>query len=129
VSQIGLLLLCYLHKRVYEGAHIGNEIACERTSFDTCGRTSIDTNLRVEFSCSRNTARMPLSKWRMLSSDEQAVWDMLSDATKALILGPSPGPSPRAPPIRDSGFVLRWILWYRCTGLYLSIGGCTYATV
>jgi len=31
----------------------------------------------------RNTARMPLSKWRMLSSDEQAVWDMLPDATKA----------------------------------------------
>ena len=50
---------------------------------------------------------MSISKWRSLSSEEQSLWDQFSDKTKSLLLGASPGPSPRetqvdTPPSRDA---------------------------
>lgn len=47
----------------------------------------------------RNSAPMSLSKWRSLSSEEQSLWDQFSDKTKSLLLGASPGPSPRETPV------------------------------
>ena len=55
----------------------------------------------------RNSARMSISKWRSLLSEDQSLWDQFSEKTKSLLLGASPGPSPRetqvvTPPSRDA---------------------------